>query len=120
MENYRKQYGKLQDSIDENVNNFNKKAFKAVLYASEQMIKIVNDGFNKYPTILSQCYINAAHALLFLNEYQKCIKYVKKSVEIDQMYYRKQAVFDDVEEIIAKIPNKYHQQYPWQHVLNLD
>lgn len=120
MENFRKQYGKYQDIIDENVNNFNKKAFKAVLSASDQMVNIIKQGFKGYPTILSQCYINGAHALLFLNEHEKSLKYLKKSVEIDQKYYGDKAVFDDVEECLAKIPRKYSSTYPWHHVLNLE
>ena len=120
IEKFRKTYGKLMDVIDENVNNFNKKAFKTVLAASQQMMNIIMYGFNGYPTILSQCYINAAHATLFLNEYEKSLKYLKKSVEIDQMFYGNKAIFDDVEECLAKIPNKYQQKYPWHHVLNLE
>ena len=120
MENFRKQYGKYQDIIDENVNNFNKKAFKAVLSASHEMINIIKEGFNGYPTILSQIYINSAHALLFLNEHEKSLNYLKRSVEIDQKYYGNKAVFDDVEECLAKIPNKYSAKYPWHHVLNLE
>eukprot|EP01083_Nonionella_stella_P180399 643201_1 len=119
-EQYRSKYGELQECIDQNVNQFNKKAFKRVLSCSQQMIQIIKDGFNAYPTILSQCYINAAHALLFLNEYEASLKYLKQSVEMDQKYYGHRAMFDDVEECLSKIPKKYHQQYPWHHVLNLE
>ena len=120
MENYRRELAKYQNVIDEQVNNFNKRAFKMVLSASENMIKILNDGFNAYPTVLSQCYVNAAHALLFLNQYKKSINYLKKSVEIDQKYYGKRARFEDVGDCLTKIPKKFKSQFPWEHVLNLD
>jgi len=120
LENYRSVLGKYQNIIDEQVNNFNKRAFKMVLDASESMMKIINVAFDKYPTILSQTFVNAAHALLYLNQYKKSINYLKKSVEIDQKYYGKRARFDDVEDCLSQIPKKYHTNYPWQHVLNLD
>jgi len=120
MERFREEFAKYQEMIDEKVNHFNTAAFKAVLSASTQMINIVNKAFRGYPTILSQCYMNAAHALVFMKQYEKCLKYLRKSVQIDTTFYRDKAVFDDVEECLAKIPRKYQQQYPWDHVLNLE
>jgi len=119
-EELRAQYGKCQEIIDEAVNNFNKKAFEAVLAASQQMVRILKSAFDGQPTVMSQCFVNAAHALLFLDEHRKALGYLKRTVEIDRTYYGKQAVFEDVEECLAKIPKKFRKDFPWKHVLQFE
>jgi len=118
-EGHRAEFGKCQDSIDELVNEYSKRAFNGVLAASEQMIDIVQSAFDGYPTVLSQCYVNAAHALLFLNRHQEALDMLKQTVRIDRSHYASMANLEDVEECLAKIPRKLKADYPWKHVLDL-
>lgn len=118
-EGHRAEFGKCQLIIDEEVQHFNKKAFKTVLAQSRKMINILQEGFAGFPTVMGQCYVNAAHALLYLNQYREAMEYLKKTIEIDRTFYGKRAILVDVEECLAKIPAKLRKEYPWKHVLDL-
>lgn len=115
-EKWRPKYGVLYRKICGALEEQNAKKLSKL---SQQMMYVLKNEFQSFPSLISQCFINLAKGALFSNvsDFERTLKFLKMSVSIDIRVFGDQCEFSDVEEMLQIIPEKLKTDFPWKHIL---
>jgi len=116
---FRRKYREFEEGMD--------KAFELeqldkdrILECALGMVDVVKDHFNGYPPLLSAAYMKVAEAKLMEKRYEEVLKYMKISAKLDRRYYGDGCEMRDIVQCRERLPIKYRDTFPWDHVFGLE
>ena len=116
---FRKKYTALEEDME--------KAFgievldkDKILQCALGMVDIIKHNFNGYPPLLSSAYMKVAEAKLMRRQFDEVVKYMQMSAKLDRRFYGDGCKMEDIIQCRERLPVKYRNTYPWDHVFGLN